>query len=111
VFQAILPNNWNPESGERVSEKIYEIPTVLIESLLRYVNVRSASPDGWLGGRNGLLVTTRFGDTDQVHWVHAAGCSREQLTFYDEPVNEVVANQGLSPLCAIRWSRWRCRLQ
>lgn len=57
---------------------------------------------GWLAGRGAsfrdflpdgsLLVTTRFGDIEQVHRVRAPQAAREQLTFESDPVTGVIAN-------------------
>lgn len=80
------------ESGNRVSENIPEIPAALSERLLRYENARSATPGGWLADGSGLLISTRFANTTQVHRVATPGAAREQLTFYDEPVRFVAAN-------------------
>ena len=40
-------------------------------------------------GRYGQYRSARFGNTSQVHRVAAPGASREQLTFFDEPVRSV----------------------
>jgi len=58
--------------------------------------------DGWLAGRSAtfrdfladgsMLISTRFGDTEQLHRVRQPGGAREQLTFDAEPVGEVVAS-------------------
>lgn len=64
------------------------------------------SLDGWLAGRGAsfrdflpdgsLLVTTRFGDIEQVHRVAAPLAAREQLTFESDPVGGVIANPSPS---------------
>lgn len=58
--------------------------------------------EGWLAGRSAtfrdflpdgsLLVSTRFGDADQVHRVATPLGAREQLTWGEEPVGGVVAS-------------------
>lgn len=55
----------------------------------RYMNFRNAAFRGWLPGKNEILVSTRFGDTAQVHLVKAPGGDRRQLTFGTEPVGSV----------------------
>jgi dipeptidyl aminopeptidase/acylaminoacyl peptidase len=80
------------EVGEHIAENIPAVPPVLAESLQRYANTRSATPGGWLADGSGLLISTRFANTAQVHRVRTAGGAREQLTFFDEPVTSVVAN-------------------
>ncbi len=76
------------ESGNRISENLPAIPADLIERLNQYQNTRGASFAGWLKDGS-LLVTTRFGETAQVHRVRMPMGMREQLTFYPEPVRAV----------------------
>lgn len=81
--------------GQRVTENVPDIPDELIERLARYQNTRGAGFAGWLPD-GGMLVTTRFAETNQVHRVRAAGGAREQLTFYSEPVGSVATPRGLA---------------
>ncbi|KAA2284020.1 prolyl oligopeptidase family serine peptidase [Arenimonas fontis] len=71
-------------------ENLPEVPAELIERLDRYQNTRGATFSGWLEDGS-LLVTTRFGETSQVHRVAMPMGMREQLTFYREPVSAVTA--------------------
>ena len=58
--------------------------------------------DGWLAGRGAnfqdfmadgsILITTRFGDADQVHHVAHPGAARTQLTFDIDPAGGASAN-------------------
>lgn len=69
--------------GNLVMENIPEIPASVRERLRQYQNVRSAgfsdfAPDG------GIFITTRFGETNQIHHVAQPMGARRQLTFYDE---------------------------
>lgn len=80
------------EAGNRVSENIPEIPAALTEQLQRYANTRSAGLGGWIADGSGVLVSTRFSTTAQVHRVKAPGGTREQLTFFDEPIASIVPN-------------------
>jgi dipeptidyl aminopeptidase/acylaminoacyl peptidase len=81
------------EAGNRVSENLPEIPAELLESLNQYQNTRGASFQGWLDDTS-LLISTRFGDTDQVHRVERPLGAREQLTFYREPVRGAAVRPG-----------------
>ncbi len=81
------------ESGNRISENLPEIPAELIDGLNRYQNTRGATFQGWLEDGS-LLVSTRFGDTAQVHRVERPLGMREQLTFHREPVRGVAARPG-----------------
>ncbi|PWE18043.1 S9 family peptidase [Marinicauda salina] len=79
--------------GNLVMENIPEIPAEVRERLRQYQNVRAAgfsdfAPDG------GVLISTRFGETSQVHHVAAPMGMRRQITFYDEPVGGASARPG-----------------
>jgi dipeptidyl aminopeptidase/acylaminoacyl peptidase len=74
------------ERGALVSENIPEIPPPLAERLYQFQQTRGAAFRGWLG--SGMLVTTRFAETAQVHQVAFPGGDRRQLTFYPEPIGE-----------------------
>lgn len=74
------------ERGNLVLENIPEIPERITERMRQYENIRSASMQGWLPGGQGLLISTRFAETSQVHRVDRPGGARRQITFWDEPV-------------------------
>jgi len=59
----------------------------IFERLQQYQNVRSASFEDWAPDGKSMLISTRFGTTSQLHLVHEPGGRREQITFFDEPVN------------------------
>lgn len=80
------------ESGNRINENIPPVPAALDEQLQRYANTRGAGLGGWTADGTGLLVSTRFATTTQVHRVKAPGGAREQLTFFDEPVASIATN-------------------
>ena len=69
--------------GNLVMENIPEIPREVRERLRQYQNVRGVgfsdfAPDG------GIYITTRFGETNQIHHVAQPMGARRQITFYDE---------------------------
>ncbi|MBV7257456.1 S9 family peptidase [Pacificimonas sp. WHA3] len=77
--------------GQLVIEGVPEIPAELAQQVQRYRNVRSHAfrdflPDG------SMLISTRFGETSQVHRLTAPMGVRSQLTFYNEPVRGITAN-------------------
>ncbi|MEM8998164.1 MAG: DPP IV N-terminal domain-containing protein [Acidobacteriota bacterium] len=76
------------ERGQLVLEGVPEIPGRVSDGLLRYQSTRSAGFRGWHPEGQGILVTTRFGETTQVHWVSEPGGARRQLTFFKEPVGQ-----------------------
>ncbi len=62
------------------------VPPALAERLRQYQSTRSAAFAGWAPDGAGMLIETRFGNSAQLHRVHAPGGRREQLTFFEEPV-------------------------
>lgn len=62
------------------------IPGELVQRTGQYQNVRSAGFSDWLPDGSGMYISTRFGNTSQIHHVAAPGAARRQLTFFEEPV-------------------------
>ncbi|MDR6624798.1 S9 family peptidase [Caulobacter segnis] len=73
------------EIGNQILENVPVAPPSIREGLARYQNARLALFGDWLPS-GGMLITTRFGNTNQLHTVGAPGADRSQITFYDEPV-------------------------
>jgi dipeptidyl aminopeptidase/acylaminoacyl peptidase len=78
------------EYGALVMENIPPVPDEIADTLFQYQQARAASFAGWLPAPQGILITTRFGQTRQVHRVRTPRGDRQQLTFFPEPVNNVV---------------------
>ncbi len=74
------------ELGSLVIDGIPDIPPRIVERMNQYQNVRSASFQGWNPNGLGILISTRFGETSQIHFVERPGGARRQLTFFKEPV-------------------------
>ena len=81
------------ERGNLVLDNIPAVDTPLTARLEDYMNSRGASFVDWLPG-GGLLISTRFGDTEQIHRVMMPMGDREQLTFAREPVSVARAPQS-----------------
>jgi hypothetical protein len=81
------------ERGALQLSGIPDIPDGFIESLQPYQNARSARFEGWADDGS-VLMTTRFGETAQVHRVATPGAARIQLTFYPEPIAEARPRPG-----------------
>ena len=75
--------------GALVLENIPEIPADVADTLFQYQQARGASFAGWLPAPQGLLITTRFGQTKQVHRVREPLGDRQQLTFFPEPISNI----------------------
>jgi len=74
------------EIGNLVIEGIPEFPQRIIDRMLQYRNTRSASLRSWDAEGKGIYISTRFGETSQIHYVEKAGATRRQVTFFSEPV-------------------------
>jgi dipeptidyl aminopeptidase/acylaminoacyl peptidase len=81
------------QAGSLIYSGIPEIPQDLKTDLQRYRNARSASFQDWLSDGS-MLITTRFGETAQVHRVAAPGADRTQITFFAEPVAGAITIPG-----------------
>jgi dipeptidyl aminopeptidase/acylaminoacyl peptidase len=75
-----------PLPAALVAEGIPVIPRTLTEETARYTEFRAAGFLGWHPQRLEMLISTRFGNTAQVHEVRTPGGARRQITFFPEPV-------------------------
>jgi dipeptidyl aminopeptidase/acylaminoacyl peptidase len=75
------------ERGNLIFDNIPEPAAGLSEKLDGYLNARQATPLGF-SPKGQLLITTRFGDVDQLHLVARPGGERRQLTFLREPITQ-----------------------
>jgi dipeptidyl aminopeptidase/acylaminoacyl peptidase len=69
--------------------KVKGIPDIsldLVDRVRLYTEARGASALDWHPIERSMLVSTRFGNSNQVHRVAMPGGMRYQLTFYQEPV-------------------------
>lgn len=69
-----------------VAQGIPPIPASVAQSVKKYTEARTASFTSWHPLKKEMLITTRFGATNQIHSLKMAGGARTQITFYDEPV-------------------------
>jgi len=75
------------ERGSLTFENIPEPTAEPTEKLNAYLNARQATPLGF-SPKGQLLISTRFGDVDQLHLVERPGGDRRQLTFFNEPITQ-----------------------
>ena len=75
-----------PRKRARSSTRAFR-PTdpALAARLAPYLHSRGATFLDWMADGS-LLLKTRFGETEQLHRVAGAGGAREQLTFYQDPI-------------------------
>lgn len=86
--EATLTAQENPlrvTRGNLVTENVPTATPALKERLQRYENVRGHSFQDWTGD-GGILISTRFGNVNQIHEVRFPLGARRQLTFYTETV-------------------------
>lgn len=69
-----------------VVEGVPPIPASLAEKVGRYTEFRSAILSDWHPTKREMLISTRFGDTSQIHHVKFPGGARTQLTFFPDSV-------------------------
>ncbi|MBI5216533.1 MAG: S9 family peptidase [Ignavibacteriae bacterium] len=62
------------------------IPSSIAEEVSRYTEFRSASFSSWHPTKHEMLISTRFGDVPQVHYVKFPGGARTQMTFFPERI-------------------------
>jgi dipeptidyl aminopeptidase/acylaminoacyl peptidase len=75
------------ERGTLTYDNIPEPPAGLSDKLDAYLGGRQATPLGF-SPKGQLLISTRFGDVDQLHLVERPAGERRQLTFLREPVTQ-----------------------
>ena len=81
---------WTANDGQLILQGVPEIPDDLVGRLNQYQNVRSAGFLDWTHDGKGIFIRTRFGEVSQLHRVYAPGAVRQQLTWYSEPIGQVV---------------------
>jgi len=79
--------------GSATLQNVPPIPADVAAAVQRFQNYRAATFEDWLPDGS-MLITTRFGATNQLHRVAAPGAARTQLTFFDEPVGGAWAVPG-----------------
>lgn len=80
------------ERGNLIFDNIPDAPPELTDVLDGYLSARQATPLSW-SPKGQLMISTRFGEVDQLHVVEQAAGERHQLTFAHEPITEA----GFSP--------------
>jgi dipeptidyl aminopeptidase/acylaminoacyl peptidase len=73
--------------GNLIFDNVTEMPPEKADRLDAYLSAREASSLGW-SPKDQLLISTRFGDVDQLHQVDRPGGALRQLTFLHEPITQ-----------------------
>jgi len=69
-----------------IADGVPAIPAALAAETRPYMEFRTAGFAGWNAADRSMLVSTRFGNTAQIHRVATPMGAREQLSFEVEPV-------------------------
>ncbi len=69
-----------------VVDGVPPINSEIADQVRRYTESRAASFADWHPTKREMLISTRFGNTPQLHEVRMPGGARRQLTFFEEPV-------------------------
>jgi dipeptidyl aminopeptidase/acylaminoacyl peptidase len=77
---SIVPNE------NLIVENITEISKDLATQVKKYSEARSASLVAIHPSKDEIIISTRFGTTNQLHLVSQAMGARKQFTFFDEPI-------------------------
>jgi len=75
-----------PVPSNLTAEQIPPIPASLMDELAPYTEFRTATLIDWHPTRREMLISTRFGQSPQIHRVAQPGGARTQLTFYPDRV-------------------------
>ncbi len=81
------------EIGQLVFEGVPAAPQGLQAAISPYYEVRSAELEDWLADGS-MLISTRFGETTQIHRLTAPGAARTQVTFFKEPITAAKVQPG-----------------
>ncbi len=68
------------------SDGIPSLPLSLMSEVKSYTEARGASLVSWHPTKKEMLISTRFGNSNQLHYVKFPGGDRKQITFFDEPI-------------------------
>ena len=75
-----------PKPAALTADGIPPVPAALAARTRPYMEFRTAGFAGWNARDRSILITTRFGDTNQLHRVAVPMGAREQLSFEVEPL-------------------------
>ncbi len=75
-----------PVRDNLTAEGIPALPTSLIGEVRTYTESRGAGLADWHPLRKEMLISTRFGSSNQLHYVKFPGGDRRQITFFEDAV-------------------------
>lgn len=75
-----------PVANNLVAEGIPALPASIIDEVKPYTEARGAGLAAWHPVKKQMIISTRFGNANQLHYVKMPGGDRKQITFFDEPL-------------------------
>jgi dipeptidyl aminopeptidase/acylaminoacyl peptidase len=75
-----------PKPAALIADGVAEVPVELAAETRPYMEFRTAGFVGWHPSDKSMIVSTRFGNTAQLHRVAAPMGARKQVTFEAEPI-------------------------
>lgn len=75
-----------PVADNLVTEGIPALSSALINDVKNYTESRGANLVTWHPAKKEMLISTRFANSNQLHYVKMPGGDRKQITFFDEPI-------------------------
>ncbi|HLL30779.1 MAG TPA: S9 family peptidase, partial [Allosphingosinicella sp.] len=85
-----------------VADGIPAVPDDLAERTRPYMEFRTAGLQGWNPARRSIAVTTRFGNTAQVHEVSRPLGMRRQITFEADAISGASYSRGKGDVLVIQ---------
>jgi len=86
VAQTAMAQDIAPKPAAIVADQVPDIPRAIVDATRPYMEYRTASFVAWDPATKGMVISTRFADTSQLHRVAKPLARREQITFASEPV-------------------------
>lgn len=76
-----------PVAENLVAEGIPALSASIVNETKGYTESRAASFVAWHPLKKEVLISTRFGNSNQLHYVKMPGGDRKQIIFFDEPIS------------------------
>lgn len=84
--QKVAAQDTIPVASNLITQGIPPLPRAIADESARYGESRSAGFSDWHPTKRQMLISTRFGNTAQLHEVKMPGGARTQLTFFADAV-------------------------
>jgi dipeptidyl aminopeptidase/acylaminoacyl peptidase len=79
-----------PVADNLVIEGIPTLSASLVNDVKNYTESRGASLVTWHPLKKEIIISTRFANSNQLHYVKMPGGDRKQITFFDEPIGSAI---------------------